>query len=64
MSRFIPTPFSAEHEETQFMDHYSTMPNISQHVLIVVLFLAILAGIVILRDMLKTTEESKTFDLE
>ena len=63
MSNRIPTPFSAEHEETQFMDHYSAASGPAQHVIIVVLFLAILAGIVILRDMLKTAEESHQ-DLE
>jgi hypothetical protein len=54
----IPTPFSAE-EDPQFMDHYSSMSNVPQHLMIVVLFLAILAGIVILRDMLKVSEESE-----
>jgi hypothetical protein len=59
MSRSIPTPFSAEHEDTQFMDHYGTMSVSLQHIVIVIMFLAILAGIVILKDMLKTSEESR-----
>jgi hypothetical protein len=53
----MPSPFSAD-EDPQFMDHYSTMSSVPQHLVIVILFLAILAGIVILRDMLKTAEES------
>ena len=57
MSRMIPTPFSAE-EEPQFMDQYGSMSSVPQHLIIVMLFLAILAGIVILRDMLKTAEGS------
>ena len=57
MSRMIPTPFSAE-EDPQFMDQYSSMSSVPQHLVIVMLFLAVLAGIVILRDMLKTAEAS------
>lgn len=57
MSGMIPTPFSAE-EDPQFMDRYSTLSGVPQHLVIVILFLAILAGIVILRDMLKTAGES------
>jgi hypothetical protein len=57
MSKMLPTPFSAE-EDPQLMDHYSTMSSVPQHLIIVMLFLAILAGIVILRDMLKTAEAS------
>lgn len=58
MSKVIPTPFSAEHEDTQFMDHYREMSGPGQQLVIAILFLVILAGIVILRDMLKTAEES------
>ena len=60
MSRIVPTPFSAE-EDPQFMDHYSTLSSVPQHLVIVILFLAILAGIVILRDMLKTAEGDSQF---
>lgn len=59
MSQGIPTPFSTSHEETQFMDHYSEMTGQAQYIIIAILFLVILAGIVILRDMLKTAGESQ-----
>jgi len=58
MSRIIPTPFSANAEDAQFMEHYEELGTPVQHIVIVVVFLAILAGIVILRDMLKTVEET------
>jgi len=58
MSNSIPTPFSASSEEPQFMEHYGTMSVSLQHIVIVIVFLAILAGIVILKDMLKTSSES------
>lgn len=59
MFRMIPGPFSADQEDTQFMDHYSQLSGPAQQLVIAILFLAILAAIVILRDMLKTTEESQ-----
>ena len=54
MSTMIPTPFSADLEETQFMDHYSEVSNRGQRIIIALVFLAILALIVVMRDMLKT----------
>ena len=58
MSTMIPTPFSADQEEPQFMDHYSEVSNMGQRIVIVVVFLAVLALIVVLRDMLKTEEQT------
>ena len=58
MSTVTPTPFSADLEEPQFMDHYSEVSNMGQRVIIVVVFLIILALIVVLRDMLKTEAET------
>lgn len=57
MFRMIPSPFSADQEETQFMNTYGQMSGPVQQLIIAIVFLAILAAIVILRDMLKTTEE-------
>jgi len=56
MSKSLPTPFSASSDETQFMEHYSAMPGTMQSIIIVVVFLAILAGFIFLKDMLKTSE--------
>ena len=58
MSTMIPTPFSADLEEPQFMDHYSEVSNVGQHIIIVVVFLVILALVVVLRDMLRTEAET------
>jgi hypothetical protein len=56
MNNSFPTPFSARSDEPQFMERYSTMSGSLQSILIVVVFLAILAGFIILKDMLKTSE--------
>ena len=56
MNNSFPTPFSARSDEPHFMERYSTMSGSLQSILIVVVFLAILAGFIILKDMLKTSE--------
>lgn len=53
------TPFSAESEETQFMEHYGEASRPMQQIIIAIVFLAVLAGIVVLRDMLKTADKSR-----
>jgi hypothetical protein len=58
MSYSIPTPFSAYQEDPQFMDHYQELSGPAQQLIIAILLLAILAGIVILRDMMKTADAS------
>lgn len=58
MSSRIPTPFSAELGEPQFMDHYSEVSDTGQRIIIAVVFLLVLALIVVLRDMLKTEAQT------
>ena len=58
MSMRIPTPFSAELGEPQFMDHYGEASNTEQRIIIAIVFLVILALIVVLRDMVRTEEQS------
>jgi hypothetical protein len=48
-----------ETSSTQFMDRFSKMPANIQRVIIGVVFLVIIVGIVILKDMIATEEETK-----
>ena len=48
-----------ESSSTQFMDQFGKMPANIQRVIIGVIFLVIIVGIVILKDMIATEEETK-----
>jgi hypothetical protein len=49
-------------DETQFMDRFQQLPSNVQRVIIGLIFLTLLVGLVLMKDMIKTEEDKRILE--